>query len=83
MAHLKCDFQNYAILHSDLTRKKSSVILAQQLTCSEHASDVGVPLVEAFLYDGVDEGRAVEEHSLVALKRPQKWALFANDWLKS
>ena len=36
-------------------------------TCSEHASDVGVSLVEAFVHDGVDERRAVEQHALILL----------------
>ena len=83
MAHLKCDFQNYAILHSDLTRKKiqcnfgaTTDLLRTCLRCRRASR-------RSLLYDGVDEGRAVEEHSLVALKRPQKWALIANDWLKS
>ena len=34
-------------------------------TCSEHAPDVGVALVEPLLHDGVDKGRAVEESPLV------------------
>ena len=34
---------------------------------AEHAAYVGVPLIEALLHDGVDEGGTVEEHALVAL----------------
>ena len=36
-------------------------------TCSEHAPDVGVALVEPLLHDGVDKGGAVEESPLVRL----------------
>lgn len=36
-------------------------------TGAEHSADVGVPLVESLLDDGVHEGRAVEEEALVAL----------------
>ncbi len=36
-------------------------------TRSEHPPDVSVPFVEPLLHDGVYEGRAVEEHALVAL----------------
>lgn len=32
-------------------------------------TDVGVSLVEALLHDGVDEGRAVEQHALVVRAR--------------
>ena len=38
-----------------------------RLTGSEHAADVGVPLVEALVHDGADEGRAVEEDALAGL----------------
>lgn len=34
---------------------------------AEHSTDVGVTFVEAFLYDGVDEGRPVEEHAFASL----------------
>lgn len=34
---------------------------------AEHSPDVGVPLVEAFLHDRVDEGRPVEQHPLARL----------------
>ena len=36
-------------------------------TCSKHASDVSVALVEPLLHDGVDKGGAVEESPLVRL----------------
>ncbi len=36
-------------------------------TRSEHSPDVSVPFVEPLLHYGVYEGRAVEEHALVAL----------------
>lgn len=35
-------------------------------TCSEHAPNVSVPLIEPFLDDGIDEGTSVEQHSLIA-----------------
>ena len=41
--------------------------LSVSLTCAEHAPDVGVPLVEALLHDGVDKGGSVEERPLVRL----------------
>ena len=44
-----------------------SLSLSLSLTCAEHASDVGVPLVEALLHDGVDKGGSVEERPLVRL----------------
>lgn len=34
---------------------------------AEHPADVGVPLVEPLLHDGIDEGRPVEEHPLARL----------------
>jgi hypothetical protein len=42
--------------------------LKQNITCSKHAADVSVPLVEALLDDGTDEGGAVEQHPFIALK---------------
>ncbi len=38
------------------------------LTRSKHSTDVSVSFVKALLDDSVDEGRAMEQHSLVALK---------------
>jgi hypothetical protein len=38
------------------------------LTRSKHSTDVSVSFVKALLDDSVNEGRAVEQHSLVALK---------------
>ena len=32
---------------------------------AEHTANVRVPLVEALLHDGVDEGTTVEEHAFV------------------
>lgn len=32
---------------------------------SKHAANVGVSLVEAPLHNGIDEGAAVEEHTLI------------------
>ena len=46
---------------------KSGTLRVESLTGAEHASDVGVPLVEALLHDGVDEGGSVEERPLVRL----------------
>ena len=42
-------------------------VLGKVDACAEHASDVGVPLVEALLHDGVDKGGSVEERPLVRL----------------
>jgi len=42
-------------------------VLSKINPCSKHATDVGVPFVEPFLDDGVDERRSVEEHPLIAL----------------
>lgn len=40
-------------------------VLGEVDASAEHASNVGVAFVEAFLHDGVDERRSVEQHPFV------------------
>ena len=39
----------------------------QLLTCSKHAAYVGMSFIEAFLNDGIDERRAMEQHPFIGL----------------
>lgn len=40
---------------------------------AEHAPDVGVPLVEALVDDGVDEGRTWQKNRVRQVKPPPSW----------
>ena len=50
-----------------VNRKLFLTLVYGMLTRAKHAADVGVSFVESLLNDGVDEGRSVEQHPLVAL----------------
>ena len=46
-----------------------AAVLGEVNSSAEHAADVSVPFVEAFLNDRVDERTAVEQHSFVCLRQ--------------
>lgn len=36
-------------------------ILSKINTCSKHSTNVGMSLIEAFVYNGIDKGRAMKQ----------------------
>ena len=50
-------------------------------TGAKHSADVGVSFVEAFVYDGVYEGAAVKEHSLIGTGAGISAGVFLPDFL--
>lgn len=48
-------------------RSTRDMILGTELTCSKHASNVGVSLIKAMVDDVMDEGGTMEQHPLVGM----------------